>query len=130
MIRARVAFADMEKDLAAAYSEIMAVVDANLQKVAKVVHDEAVATTEFKDKTKNLRNSIKLKKSKFKDGGYIVSARGKNEDKGYHAHLVEFGHVMIAWGRVTGRRVEPHKFMRKAKEAGIKKAFELFRKDK
>jgi len=131
MIRARIEFADLEKGLGAAYAEIMAVVDQNLHKVAKVVHAEAVATTEFDDgPTKNLRNSIRLKKSKFKDGGYIVAARGRNKDKGYHAHLVEFGHVMIAWGRVIpGGRVAPHKFMRKAKESGIKKAYELFRSE-
>ena len=128
MIRARIEFADLEMGLNAAYSEIMAVVDANLLQVAKAVRDDAVATTEFDDgPTKNLRNSIRLKKSKFKDGGYIVAARGKNKDLGYHAHLVEFGHVMIAWGRVTGDRVRPHKFMRKAKESGIKRAYELFR---
>lgn len=129
MIQAHVSLKNME-GFDAQLAEVMAAVDANLNIVANVVLAEAKWSTGFRDKTGNLRASIRKRKSKFEDGGYIVFARGSKDDKGYHAHNVEFGHVMIAWGHVTGKRVREHPFMRPAKEAGLRKAVELFRSGK
>lgn len=102
-------------------ADVLKAVDANLEATADHVEAEAKATTAFKDLTKTLRSRIKKKKSKFADGGWIVVARAP------HAHLVEYGHVMIAWGRVTGKRVPPHPFMRPALEKGIRFAAAKFK---
>ena len=121
----------------AVFSAIAADVDAGLSEVASVVLDEAKASSDFIDRTGNLRKSIRKRKSRFENGGYIVFARGANNkdsesesSKGYHAHLVEFGHVLVAWGRVTGKRVLPHPFLRNARTKGFQRAMEIFRSGK
>ena len=60
--------------------------------------------------------------------GNIATAVGPTWPEGAHAHLLEFGHKLIAWGRETGKRVAPRPFMRPAMEASrgqIKAAQEL-----
>lgn len=104
--------------------EVMEAIQANLKEVAEVVKVEAQTTSVFADKTGTLRKSIKLKKSKFEDGGYIVFTKAP------HSGLVEFGHVLIAWGNNTGRRVQPYPFMRPSVDKGIRKAITLFRGNK
>jgi hypothetical protein len=100
-------------------------VDDLLKDVAKFVRDEAKRTSAFADKTGNLRKSIGMRKSKFVDGGYIVKASGRNRTegadgaRGFHAYLVEFGHVKVLWGKRTGGRVKPYPFMRPALDRGI-----------
>lgn len=96
-------------------------IDKVLADTANFVRDEAKRTSDFIDKTGNLRKSIRKRKSKFVDGGYIVIASGRNrgKDKGFHAHLVEFGHLKVLWGRRTSERVAPRPFMRNALERGI-----------
>jgi hypothetical protein len=111
----------------AQFREIVDAVNANLELVAEYIHSEAKSTLAFKDKTKRLRKSIRIRKSKYMDGGFIVVATGKNKDKGYHAWLVEFGHVKFLWGEPTGERVPPHAFMRPAKEKGLVYAVQLLR---
>lgn len=131
MIKADVVLKDIE-GLDATIDEIIDAIDANLEDVAEFIFQEAKASLVFKDKTGNLRRSIKLKKSKFPDGGYIVSARGKNKGRGagYHAHLVEFGHLIVVNGRQTGERVPPHPFMRQSVEKGYIYAVQKFRGNK
>lgn len=107
--------------------DIITAIDSNLEETAGYVFAEAKQTLAFKDKTGNLRKSIRLKKSKFEDGGYIVKATGGGGEKGYHAHLVEFGHVMFIDGRPTGKRVPPHPFLRPALEKGIRYAVGKFK---
>ena len=99
--------------------KVIEAVNADLQGVAKYVFKEAKTTAAFVDKTGRLRRSIRLRKSKFPDGGWIVVATGKNQDKGYHAWLVEHGHLEYVNGIATGRRVPPHPFLRPAAEKGI-----------
>ena len=111
-------------------NEVIRAVEANLAVTAEIVYQDAKKTLAFKDKTGNLRKSIRLKKSKFKDGGFIVEARGKNKDKGYHAWLVEYGHLEYAFSYATGRRVPPHPYMRPASEKGVTHAMTLHRKVK
>lgn len=103
-------------------AEVIAAIESNLEIVAADVEAEAKNTSAFSDKTGNLRKSIKKRKSKFENGGFIVMAKAP------HAHLIEFGHVMIAWGHPIGRRVPAHPFLRPAVEKGISKAVSLFRK--
>jgi len=120
MMSAHVRVTDLD-GLDASLAEIMDAVDQNLEAVGQVVEAEAKISAAFQDKTGKLRKSIKLKKSKFEDGGYIVQARAP------HAHLVEYGHVLIAWGRVTGKRVPPKPFLRPALEKGIRYAVGKFK---
>lgn len=49
--------------------------------------------------------------------GVIATAVGPSYPEGAHAHLLEFGHKLIAWGRETGQTVRPYPFMRPALEA-------------
>jgi len=134
MIKAEISLTNMD-GFDAQLAEVVVAVEANLKEVASLVYSEAKGTAAFADKTGNLRKSIRLQKSKYIDGGYIVRASGRNlgggdGDKGYHAHLIEFGHSMWAWGNRTGKRVDAHPFMRPAKEKGIRKAIDLFRSGK
>ena len=75
-------------------------IDTELEAVAGEVAEEARASTLFKDskKTKNkLRRSISVRKSKYEFGGWLVMARAP------HAHLIEFGHLMVSHnGKVLG----------------------------
>ena len=113
----RVALADLD----AALDEILAAVDADLSGIADYVEAEAKTTARFADKTGNLRKTIKKRKSKFPEGGYIVVATAP------HAHLVEFGHAMWVKGVYVKDHVKPRKFLRKAKEKGWREAIRRFR---
>jgi hypothetical protein len=64
-------------------------INQNAEVIAKRVAATARASRAFKDKTGRLRKSIRAKKSRFADGGWIVTAGGKGAA---HAHLVEYGH--------------------------------------
>ena len=112
----------MELDgLDAQLGDIMDAIDQNLEETAQFVEREAQASAAFQDKTGKLRKSIKLKESKFEDGGWIVQARAP------HAHLVEYGHVAIPPGKLEGRRVPPKPFLRPALEKGIRHAVVKFK---
>ena len=113
----RVALADLD----AALDEILVAVDADLSGIADYVEAEAKTTARFADKTGNLRKTIKKRKSKFPEGGYIVVATAP------HAHLVEFGHAMWVKGVYVKDHVKPRKFLRKAKEKGWREAIRRFR---
>jgi HK97 gp10 family phage protein len=112
--------------LDAQFGEVVAAIEANLETVAANVAANAKSSAAFADKDGNLRKSISYKKSKFENGGFIVAARAP------HAHLVEFGHVMLnKFGAPTKlRRVPAHPFLRKAVEQGIKEAVRLFMVEK
>jgi HK97 gp10 family phage protein len=73
-------------DETAALARVSAAVEEACRETAEKVGARAKASTEFSDKTGKLRSSIKVFKSKFPDGGYIVHASSP------HAHLVEYGH--------------------------------------
>lgn len=113
----RVALADLD----AALDEILAAVDADLSGIADYVEAEAKTTAQFVDKTGNLRKTIKKRKSKFPEGGYIVVATAP------HAHLVEFGHAMWVKGVYVKDHVKPRRFLRQAKEKGWREAIRRFR---
>lgn len=123
MIKSKVRVENIE-GLDAQIDEVIRAIEGNLDIVAEDVKTEAQSTSMFADKTGNLRKSIGKRKSKFENGGYIVYARAP------HAHLIEYGHYLIAWGHSTGRRVAARPFMRKAVERGISKAVQVFRSSK
>jgi HK97 gp10 family phage protein len=87
---------------------IEAAIDRGAKEVAENILRSAQASTSFKDKTGRLRSSIKMAKSKFKNGGYIVYADAP------HAHLIEFGHK-----GGFGGGVGPKPFMRNALKKNI-----------
>lgn len=105
------------------FREVIDAVNANLEQVAEYVFNDAKNTSEFIDRTKKLRKSIKLRKSKYQDGGWIIVAKNPG-------WLVEYGHIQIPPGDLPGRRVPPHPFMRPAKEKGIRYAVALLRSNK
>lgn len=111
------------------FEKIVEILGSNLEEVAVLVHHEAKTTAAFVDRTGNLRVSIRKRKSKFEGGGFIIVASGRGKDKGYHAHLVEFGHVMLTHAGMPTKlgRVPAHPYMRPAAEKGIQKAIQLFR---
>lgn len=120
MMSAHVRATDLD-GLDASLAEIMDAIDKNLEATAQFVEQEAKVSAAFQDKTGKLRKSIKLKQSKFEDGGWIVVARAP------HAHLVEFGHVKWLWGKPTSGRVPPKPFLRPALEKGIRYAVGKFK---
>ena len=113
----RVALADIN----AALDEILAAVDADLSGIADYVEAEAKTTARFVDRSGNLRKTIKKRKSKVPEGGYIVVATAP------HAHLVEFGHAMWVKGVYVKDHVKPRRFLRQAKEKGWREAIRRFR---
>ena len=134
MIRAKVRVENIQ-GLDAQFAEVEKAIETNIREVALVARDAAKTTTAFRDKSGNLRRSIKMRKKRNTEATYIVSATGKNagddqDNKGYHAANVEYGHVLIAWGEPTGKRVPAHPFMRPAAEFAIKHAVEIFRRKK
>lgn len=92
-----------------------------LKDVAGEIAEEARATSAFADKTGNLRKSIKVRKSKFENGGYIVLSTAP------HAHLIEFGHDMVTRkGRKVGE-VPPYPFLRPAANKVFARLARFFR---
>lgn len=104
---------DIDKVISEQVQENIEATDELMSDLASYCANEARATSKFADRSGSLRRSIRMKKSKFVGGGYIVSATGKNIS-GAHAHLVEYGHVKWLWGKQTGERVAPKPFMRTA----------------
>ena len=94
-------------------------IDENAQAIAGQISADAKATTLFKDKTGALRKKIRVRKSKYDGGGYIVIAAAP------HAHLVEYGHALVKNGKTIGR-VAPRPFLRKAKDQNIEAARRAF----
>lgn len=47
-------------------------------------------------------------------GAVRIGPRRGGQYKGYHGHLIEFGHKMVLWGRLTNRRVKPYPFIEPA----------------
>lgn len=107
-----------DADIQAMARSVQPDVDRILEAVAGQVASAAAASTAFRDgsqKTRHqaLRRSIRVKKSRYELGGYIVQATAP------HAHLVEFGHAMVTHDdRVVGH-VPAHSFLRKAKRSVI-----------
>lgn len=103
IVSAKVTSADMNAVLQKVLKDVEGNVDKGLDKIAGEVRSEAKAASEFTDRSGRLRRSIKKQKVR---GGYEVKATAP------HAHLVEFGHWLTAWGNPTGDFVPPRPFMR------------------
>ena len=109
------AWVDMnDADIRAMVAETRPDVDKVLAGIADRVAARASTSAAFHDSDKrnvrHLRPSIRAKKSRYADGGYIVQATAP------HAHLVEYGHAMVTRdGRVVGH-VPAHSFLRSARD--------------
>jgi len=123
MFKAKVTLENME-GFDAQIVEVIRAVNSNLSETADFVLSEAKTTSIFADKTGKLRKSLKKKKSRYEDGGYIVFSKAP------HAHLVELGHAQVPPGKLPGGRVAPYPYLRTATEKGIRRAVELFRSSK
>ncbi len=135
VMRARVVV-DVPDDLDAL---VLGKVNAGIQDAALEIAGEIAAdareTTAFRDYTgtsresewhkkhfpnaTRLRPNIKVRKSKYQDGGAIVYVRGP------HAHLVEYGHVLVVHGKVAGT-VPAHPFLRPSAQARLDEAVQKF----
>jgi len=115
--------------------KINAAIQDSALEIAGLIAEDAQATSAFRDYTgtpresewhkahfpnaRTLRINIKAKLSKYLDGGAIVVASAP------HAHLVEYGHVFVAHGKVCGS-VPPHPYLRPACEARMEEAVMKF----
>lgn len=52
----------------------------------------------------DLANSIKVEKSRFKDGGYLVTAQGPSNYDRFYATFVELGAYNSLWGLYTRKK--------------------------
>ena len=93
--------------------------DENAKKIATDIRIDAKATADFIDRTGKLRRSIKVKKSKFDDGGYIVKAGGKGA---MQAWLIEHGRS--PGDGYPGSKAKP--FLKPALDRNIQAAKALF----
>lgn len=122
--------------------EVFDWVNANCEVLANEVAADARASAAFQDykgtpresaysrakwgpKAKKLRKSIRVRKSKYLGGGYIVMSDAP------HAHLVEFGHVLVRGGKRYQGGVEigfvpAHPFLRPAVDKAWRRAMALF----
>jgi len=115
-----IATARIDPELDAAFAQelprVQGDVDAILKETANAVADEARNTAAFKDKTRMLRNSIIVSRSKFANGGWLVVAKSP------HAHLIERGHLLVKKSKSGIVKIIGHvtakPFMRPAAESG------------
>lgn len=98
--------------------ELEKFLDENCEIIAKQIAADAKANVAFEDKTGALRRSIKAKKSKFPDGGWIAKAGGKGARQ---AWLVEHGH-----NGPGGSTVPPHPYLEPARVKNIEFARRQF----
>lgn len=92
-------------------NELAAFINENAEQIAKQIRDDAKASVNVV--TGNLKRSIKARKSKFDDGGWIVYCDYRI---GPHAHLLEFGTEKMA----------AHPFLRPALDRNIAAAKAAF----
>lgn len=103
--------AQVEFDFSEIEQQIAEHINENAEAIAKDIARDARASVNVK--TGNLKKSIRAKKSKFEDGGWIVISTAP------HAHLVEYGHG----GKSPA---PPHPFLRPALDKNISNAREKF----
>ena len=77
--------AEVKWDTTQAEAYIGMAVEAVEKSIATQLYVDVKNSSKFSDKTGKLRRSIRLYKSKFEGGGYVVHADAP------HAHLVEYG---------------------------------------
>ena len=125
---------EFPEDFREIIGKLNAVIQDESLAIAEEVAADAQGTLEFRDYTgtsresewhkrnfpnaPSLRKRIRAKKSKYEDGGAIVIASAP------HAHLVEFGHVMVKNGKVLPGSVPAHPFLRPAVSKRLQEAIQ------
>ena len=105
------------------------------KKVAEDVGDDAEAILKQKATTtteRGLLDQFSIKKSKFKNGGYLVYCQGPGKwRKPYHASFVEMGSWVHPYGNKKRKKVylPPKPFMRPAASKNRKSAIKLYEKN-
>ena len=113
-------------DISAIIGEVKKAAKPGLVAVAQAVAAHARASSDFIDRTGQLRKSIRVEDPAPEAPFVLVKAGqyGAADDYSPHAHLVEYGHLLTtADGRILGR-VEPRPFMRNAAKAVSERAAE------
>jgi len=88
------------------------------KEAAEYVAKVARQTRLFKDRSGTARGSIRVAKSKFKNGGYIVLAGGKGLwGDAWYVPKIELGH----------KGVPARPFMRRAKKQSMRKIRQIFK---
>lgn len=103
-------------ELLATDPDVARYVGENLEELAGEIEDEAKATDFPTSKTGALKRSIKSQKSRYENGGYIVKATAP------HAHLVEFGHLLVLPGGIVAGHVPAHPFLHSARNKVLRRA--------
>lgn len=103
-------------ELLATVPQLAQYVTENLESLAGEIEDEARATHFPTSKTGALKKSISTQKSRYENGGYIVKATAP------HAHLVEFGHLLVLPGGIVAGHVPAHPFLHNARNRVLRRA--------
>ena len=112
----------VELDLTKFEETLETYIDDNSRDIAIQIRKDARAGLyssphkKFKDKTGNLRKSIKIKKSSFDGGGYLVRAGGRGQMQAW----------LVAYGHGGPSPAAPHPYLRPALARNIKLAKETF----
>jgi len=102
--------------------ELEKFLDEKSEVIAKqIARDAKTMVPGFQDKSGRLRRSIRAKKSKYADGGWITRAGGKGA---MQAFLVEHGHGPGAKG--LGTTAQPHPYLEPARMQNIAFARQQF----
>lgn len=96
--------------------EVLDYVEAHLLELAEEIMAEAKAEHFPKSETGNLVKSIRVKKSRYENGGYIVQATAP------HAFNVEYGHAMVTHDGIVIGHVAAHPFLRGARNKVLRRA--------
>jgi len=79
--------------------------------------DWSAATAALRASAAELHRSIGVVIRDY--GDTFVAIVGPQYPAGAVAHLIEFGHELVAWGRPTGQRVPPQPFLRPAADETV-----------
>lgn len=103
-------FVQVEFDVADIARQVQQSLDEQVIKAAaeELYNDLKRPNAYFEDRTGRLRNSIHLYKSRFPDGGYIVTVEHPE------AFYIEHGHAKVVWGEHIDSHVPGLFFLRRA----------------
>ena len=111
-------------DVAIPIAEIMEEVSGWADEITDAIAREAVKeirrnAQQFNVLTGNLKKSIRKKKSRINRGEVIAGAMAP------HAHLLEYGHLVVVRGNSTGKHTPGTHFVGKAEDAIAQRAREI-----
>lgn len=105
--------AQAKKAFAARLKEATRAVAIGVRDGSNLVRDAARQTSTFEDQSGRLRKSINTRKERTRPGVSFYKVGPDRRKGGFHGHLVEKGHKLVAHGRTLGR-VAGRPFMQSA----------------